>query len=98
MASKIDQAAIMAPRDGDTPAETRWLAAFYGFTHYRTRIRCRNDHASLRLASTGECLECTADRWTRWAAKHPEEAKAKREAMMVAKGVLPSNQDGTAIR
>ena len=89
MTQKIDPREIMAPRDGDTPAETRWLAEFYGFPYYRTRVRCRNNHPSLRLASTGECTRCTAARWNRWAARHPEKAREKREWMMVAKGVLP---------
>ncbi len=90
MTQNIDPRKIMDRRDGDTSAEARWLAGFYGFKFYRTRVRCRNDHASLRLASSGECLECTADRWTRWAARHPEEAKEKRERMLADKGVLLS--------
>ena len=38
MPSKINPSAIMAPRDGDTPTDTKFLAGLYGFTHYRTRV------------------------------------------------------------
>ncbi len=88
MARKIDLTDIMAPRPGDLPGTTRRLARLYGFGFYRTRATCRNSHTSVRLTTTGECLDCTADRWTRWAARHP--AKAKRERMLADKGVLLS--------
>lgn len=90
MARRIDSNEVMDRRDGDSSADTRWLAQLYGLRFYRTRVRCRNDHDSPRLSSTGECLSCTGARWTRWAARHPELAKAKRLAMMAAKGVLLS--------
>ncbi len=90
MARRIDPADIMAPRAGDTPADTRSLAEIYGFRFYQTRVRCRNDHPSLRLTSTGECIRCTADRWTRWSKRHPETALVKLERMLTDKGIMPS--------
>ncbi len=90
MARKFDPTNTLERREGDSSAETRWVAQLYGLPFYRTRVLCRNGHGGPRLASTGECLACTAGRWTRWAARHPELAKAKRLAMMAAKGVLLS--------
>ena len=87
---KFDPTNTLERREGDSSAETRWVAQLYGLPFYRTRVLCRNGHGGPRLASTGECLACTAGRWTRWAARHPELAKAKRLAMMAAKGVLLS--------
>lgn len=90
MASRIDPRDILAPRDGDTPADTRFVARLYGYRYYRTRVSCRNDHPSLRRTSTGECIRCTADRWTRWSKRHPEAARAKLRRMLTAKGIMPS--------
>ena len=90
MALKISEHDILAPRAGDMPAETRFVARLYGFRFYRTRVRCRKDHPSLRLTSTGECIRCVADRWTRWAARHPETALVKLERMLTDKGIMPS--------
>ena len=89
MARKVDPRQIMERREGDSSAETRWVAQLYGVRFYRTRVRCRNDHDRPRLASTGECLACTSARWSRWAARHPELAREKRERMMRDKGALP---------
>ncbi len=89
MARKIKAANVLDRRDGDSSAETRWVAQLYGIKFYRTRVLCRNGHDSPRSTGSGECLDCTAGRWTCWAAKHPELAMAKRERMMVAKGALP---------
>ena len=90
MPSKIDPNDILAPRDDTPSADMRFLARLYGLPYYRTRVRCRNDHPSLRLTSTGECIRCTADRWTRWAARHPETALVKLERMLTDKGIVPS--------
>ena len=83
MARKIKAANILERREGDSSAETRWIAKLYGLRFYRTWVLCRNGHDAPRLASTGECVSCTADRWTRWAKAHPELAREKRERMMV---------------
>ena len=80
----------MARMTARVPGATRRLARLYGFGFYRTRATCRNSHTSVRLTTTGECLDCTADRWTRWAARHPAKAKEKRERMLADKGVLLS--------
>jgi len=86
MATKIDPNDILAPRAGDTPSDTKFLAELYGFKFYRTRVRCRNDHASLRLASTGECLGCVAARYQRWKAQHPVRARARTNAHLLSLG------------
>ena len=89
MARKIKNADIMEPRVGDLPAKTRELAALYRFPFYRTRATCRNGHRAARATNSGECLECTAGRWTRWAEAHPEKAREKLNRVRADKDGLP---------
>lgn len=86
MASKIDPAAVLAPRDDTASADMRSLAGLYDLPYYQTRVACRNGHRSPRRTATGECVACVAGRFQRWKARHPEQARARTHEHLKALG------------
>lgn len=90
MAYEIPHTEIMPARAGTRNPEMRRLAKMYSYSLYRTLIGCRNHHPnSVRSTRTGECVQCVADRFQHWKARHPEQARERTNGHLRALGKPP---------